>query len=246
MWIASGSPVVAEICASSGLDWVLIDGEHGPNDLYRIQTQLQACAAYPVEAMVRVPEASPVLIKQYLDLGAINLLVPMVDTAEQAAQVAQAVAYPPEGIRGVGSALARSGRWGRNKDYLLNARAGISLVVQIESTTAVENAAAILATPGVDAIFVGPSDLAATMGLLGQQSHPEVVAAVKHVFSLAAQAGKPVGVNAFNPEQAADYVRAGADFILTSADVTLLTSGTEKLAAQARTLAKLQSVPIQP
>lgn len=239
MWVVSGSTVVAEICAGAELDWLLIDGEHAPNDLQSIQAQLQVCAAYPVDVMVRVPVADEVLIKQYLDLGALNLLVPMVNTPEQAAEVARACAYPPEGIRGVGSALARSGRWGRTKNYLQTARDNISVTVQIESAMAVENAAGIIATPGVDALFIGPSDLAASMGLLGQQNHPQVTEAVLKVIELAIQAGKPVGVNAFDPQQAATYCQAGVDFILTGADVGLLVQGSNRLATEAQALKEI-------
>ena len=179
MWVCSGSTTAAEICAGSGLDWLLIDGEHAPLSLASIQEQLRAVAAYPATPVVRVPVNDRVLIKQYLDLGAQNLLVPMVDTAEAAAEAVRATRYPPEGVRGVGSALARGARWNRVERYLQRADDElVSLFVQIESATAVKDAKAIAATSGVDGIFIGPSDLAASMGLIGQQGHPEVVDAV--------------------------------------------------------------------
>jgi len=231
MWVCSGSPLVAEICAGSGLDWLLIDAEHSPNGLESLQAQLQAVAGYPLTPVVRTPSSDPVTIKQYLDLGAQNLLVPMVDTAGEAAALAQAVSYPPAGIRGVGSALARGSRWNRVEDYLGTARTTISLLVQVESTTGVENVDAIVATPGIDGIFVGPSDLAASMGFLGQQDHPEVVEAVLHCIGVATAAGVSVGVNAFAAALARRYLAAGADFILVGADVQLLARGSEQLAS---------------
>ncbi|QTX05395.1 HpcH/HpaI aldolase family protein [Agromyces archimandritae] len=230
MWVCSGSPLVAEIAAGSGLDWLLIDGEHSPNTLETILAQLQAVAAYPATPLVRVPSGDVVTIKQYLDLGVQNLLVPMVDSAEQAEAMVRAVRYPPAGVRGVGSALARAARWNRVEGYLANADETISLTVQIESAAAVDAAPAILATEGVDAIFIGPSDLAASMGVLGQQEHPEVVAAVERSIRAAVDAGKPAGVNAFAPATAERYLAAGASFVLVAADVSMLARGSEALA----------------
>lgn len=232
MWVCSGSPLMAEICAGSGLDWLLIDQEHGPNGLESVLAQLQAVAAYPVTPLVRVPGYLPVMIKQVLDLGAQNILMPMIDTAEQAEAAVRAVRYPPQGFRGVGSALARSARWNRVDDYLVSAEKHVSLFVQIESVEGVANAAAIAAVDGVDGVFVGPSDLAASMGLLNQQTHPDVVVAVKAAFVAVLAAGKPVGVNAFDPAVAADYLEAGASFILVGADVALVARGSEELATR--------------
>lgn len=233
MWVTSGSQVNAEIAAGSGLDWILIDGEHAPLSLGDIQGQLQAIAAYPTTPVVRVPFNDQVLIKQYLDLGAQNLLVPMVHTAEDAAQAVRSLRYPPEGVRGVGSALARGARWNRVENYLTRANDElVSLIVQIESAQAVENAQAIAETDGVDAIFIGPSDLAASMGLIGQQGHPDVVANVHKAIEAGRAAGKPVGINAFDPALANDYIDAGIDFILVGADVAILARQSEALAAQ--------------
>ena len=229
MWVCSGSPLVAEICAGSGLDWLLIDAEHSPNGLESILAQLHAVGSKP--ALVRAPSGDPVLIKQYLDLGVQNLLVPMVDTPAQAAELARAVAYPPEGIRGVGGALARGSRWDRFEGYLSRARDTISLFVQIESAEAVANVEQIATTPGVDGIFIGPADLAASLGLLGQQDHPDVIAAVETCVAAAVRLGVKVGLNAFAPDLARRYLAAGADFILVGADVQLLAKGSDALAA---------------
>lgn len=230
MWVCSGSAVVAEICAGAGLDWLLIDGEHSPNGLESILAQLQAVAAYPVTAVVRPPVNDTALIKQYLDLGAQTLLIPMVNSADDAAAAVAAAHYPPLGVRGVGSALARSARWNRVPDYLSTASQSVTLIVQLETAEAVMNAEAILAVDGVDAVFVGPSDLAASLGVIGQQEHPEVIAAVRHCVSMAKAAGKPIGVNAFAEHMALRYLDSGVDFILVGADVTLLARGSEALA----------------
>jgi 4-hydroxy-2-oxoheptanedioate aldolase len=232
MWLCSGSTVNAEIAAGSGLDWILIDGEHAPLSLESIQTQLQVLAAYPATPVVRVPVNNEVIIKQYLDLGAQNLLVPMVNSGDEAAAAVRAVRYPPAGVRGVGAALSRGGRWNRIDGYLQRANDEfVSLTVQIESAAAVENVEDIVGTDGVDAIFIGPSDLAASMGLIGQQTHPDVVAGVQRAIAAARAAGKPVGINAFDQKVALGYLDDGIDFILVAADVSLLARASEALAA---------------
>ncbi|OFI37055.1 2-dehydro-3-deoxyglucarate aldolase [Arthrobacter sp. SW1] len=232
MWVCSGSPLIAEICAGSGMDWLLIDAEHSPNGLESILAQLQAVHGYPVQAVVRPPFNDTVLLKQYLDLGVQNLLIPMVNSAEEARAAVAAVRYPPHGVRGVGSALARASRWNRIPDYLGRASETISVTVQIESEAAVAAVEQILAVDGVDAVFIGPSDLAASMGLLGEQEHPKVRAAVEHCLAAAQAAGKPAGVNAFNEATARAYLEAGASFVLVGADVAMLARGSETLAAK--------------
>lgn len=227
MWVCSGSPLMAEICAGSGLDWLMIDAEHSPLGLESIQLQLQAAAAYPITPVVRVPSNDTVLIKQYLDLGAQNLIVPMVNTADEAAAAVAASLYPPAGVRGVGSALARGARWNRVDNYLQRAHELVSITVQIETAEAVANAEAIVATEGIGALFIGPSDLAASMGVIGQQEHPDVVAAVERTISAATTAGVPVGVNAFNPAVADRYLDHGANFVLVGADVAIVARASE-------------------
>lgn len=233
LWACAGSPITAEIVAGSGCDWVLLDAEHSPNGLESVLAQLYSMSAYPVTPLVRPPYGDTVLIKQYLDLGAQNLLIPMVDSAEQAAEIVRAVNYPDGtpggGVRGVGSALARSARWNRVDGYLGRARSTISLTVQIESAAALANVERIAAVDGVDALFVGPSDLAASMGHIGQQSHPDVVAGVLRAINAGKDAGAPVGVNAFVPEDAERYIEAGAAFVAVGADVAILARQTETL-----------------
>jgi 4-hydroxy-2-oxoheptanedioate aldolase len=230
MWVCSGSPLVAEICAGSGLDWLLIDAEHSPNGLESILAQLQAVNGYPVQVLVRPPVNDTVVIKQYLDLGVQNLLVPMVNSKSEAKAAVAATRYPPQGVRGVGSALARGSRWNRIPDYLGRAGETVSLTVQIESEAAVAAVDEILAVDGVDAVFLGPADLAASMGVLGPQEHPDVRGAVERCLAAAKAAGKPAGVNAFNEATARAYLAAGASFVLVGADVAMLARGSEGLA----------------
>lgn len=230
MWVCTGSGTAAEIAASSGLDLLLVDAEHSPVGPETVVSLLRAAAAYPVTPLVRVPALDEVLIKQYLDLGAQNLVVPMVDTPEQAGRAASAVRYPPRGVRGVGAGFARAARWNGVPGYLEKAEEHVSLTVQIESGRAVGNAREIAATDGVDALFVGPADLGATLGHLGDQAHPEVVEAVLETVRAGRAAGTPVGVNAFAPEQARMYLEAGADFVFVTADVTLLAAGAREAA----------------
>lgn len=234
-WVTSGSATNAEIISNAGFDWVLLDAEHAPYGLETVLELLRAVGQYSVTPVVRLPNLDTVLIKQYLDLGAQNLMIPMVDTAEQAAQAVAAMHYPPRGVRGVGSALARSSRWNGVPNYLQNASETVSVTVQIESHQAVENASEICEVEGVDQIFVGPSDLAASMGLLGEQTHPDVVEAVHEVFGVAKKFGKPVGVNAFDVERAKQYLDAGADFALVGADVQLLAQSAQMLASNFKT-----------
>jgi len=234
MWVCSGSPLAAEICAGSGVDWLLIDMEHSPNSAPSVMSQLQATAGYDVAVLVRVPSHDVRDIGPVLDAGAQNLIVPMVSSAAEARAVVEAVRYPPAGRRGVGSALARASRWNRVDDYLATASASISLTVQIETREGVEAVEEIAAIDGVDAVFIGPSDLAASMGMLGRQSDPSVVDAARRCVAAVHRAGKPVGINAFDPYVARGYRDMGVDFVAVGADVAVLARGSEALAATLR------------
>jgi 4-hydroxy-2-oxoheptanedioate aldolase len=235
MWLASGSSYVTEVCAGSGIDWVLLDQEHAPNELRTTLEQLQVLAGYPdVDVVVRPPVADPVLIKQLLDIGAQNIIVPMIDGPGEAAAAVAATRYPPEGIRGVGSALARASRWNRISDYLVTADVGVSLTVQVETLAGLEHLGDIADVDGVDAMFIGPADLAASMGKLGQPEHPEVVSTIENALATIVARGKSAGVNAFNESIARRYLQAGASFVLVGADVALLARGAEELAARYR------------
>jgi 4-hydroxy-2-oxoheptanedioate aldolase len=233
MWLASGSSYVTEICAGSGIDWVLLDQEHAPNDLRTTLEQLQVLAGYPdVDVLVRPPAADPVFIKQLLDIGVQNLIVPMIDDADAAAMAVAATRYPPEGIRGVGSALARASRWNRISDYLVTADATVSLTVQVETVAGLRHLGDVVEVDGVDAVFIGPADLAASMGRLGQPEHPEVVSSIEAALATIVEHEKAAGVNAFNEVIARRYLAAGASFVLVGADVALLARGAEQLATR--------------
>ena len=233
MWLASGSSYVTEICAGSGIDWVLLDQEHAPNDLRTTLEQLQVLAGYPdVDVLVRPPAADPVFIKRLLDIGVQNLIVPMIDDADAAASAVAATRYPPEGIRGVGSALARASRWNRISDYLVTADATVSLTVQVETVAGLQHLRDVADVDGVDAVFIGPADLAASMGKLGQPEHPEVVSSIEAALATIVEHGKVAGVNAFNEAIARRYLQAGASFVLVGADVALLARGADQLAAR--------------
>ena len=235
LWQALADPYAAEICAGSGFDWLLVDGEHAPNDLRSILGTLQAVAAYPVHPVVRIPQGDAALIKQVLDIGATTLLVPMVESPEQAALLSRAMRYPPHGMRGVGSAIARSARWTRYPNYLQEANERVCLLVQVESAEALAQVEAIAAVDGVDGVFIGPSDLAASMGYLGQPAHPEVRAAIDLAIGKIAAAGKAPGILCADEALARHYLALGARFVAVGVDTTLLVRATTALASAFKT-----------
>ena len=235
MWAATGSPYVTEIVAGSGTDWLLLDQEHAPNDITSTLAQLQVLAGYPdVDVVVRPPSADPVGIKRLLDIGVTNLMVPMVDTPEQAAAAVAATRYPPAGIRGVGAALARASAWNRISDYLVTADDGISLTVQVETVAAMQALPQICAVPGVAGVFIGPADLAASMGRLGKPEGDDVVEAIEQALGVISAAGIGAGVNAFNETIARRYLAAGAGFVLVGADAALIARGADQLVRRYR------------
>ncbi len=231
IFIGLVSPAATEICATAGFDWLLIDGEHAPNNPVTVLPQLQAASAYGLPVVVRPVNHDPALIKQYLGIGAQSLLVPMVETAEQAEALVQAVRYPPRGIRGVGTALERGARWNAVEGYFARADEETCLIVQIESRAGLDNLAAILAVDGVDGVFIGPADLAASLGFLGQPMHAEVKAAIEAAIRQIAAAGKAPGVFASDPATARHYRGCGASFIAVGADTSLLRNAAVALAS---------------
>lgn len=224
-------PVVAEINAGAGFDWLMFDVEHAPNDLRTVLHQLQVVAAYDTSSVVRPDHGDTVVIKRLLDVGAQTLLVPMVESAAQAEDLVHAVRYPPNGIRGVGPSLARAARWNRVEGYLANAEAEICLIVQIESVAGVGAIEQIAAVEGVDALFVGPSDLGASMGHLGEPDHPEVLVAVDDAIVRIVANGKPAGVFATSRVHAKRWIELGATFVAVGSDTSLLARATAELAA---------------
>ena len=228
MWISLADPVAAEISAGAGFDWLMIDAEHSPNDLRTLLAQLQAVNGYPVSAVIRPPRADAVIIKQYLDLGAQTILVPMIDTAEQAEEMVRAVLYPPQGIRGVAS--ARAARWGRIDDYYRQANDEMCVLVQVETIKGVKNLMDIARVDGVDGVFIGPSDLGAALGHIGDATHPAVREAVVASITAVRAAGKPAGVLSVNPTLAREYRDAGANFVAVGVDTSMLAKHTKALA----------------
>lgn len=220
----------AELLVGTGFDWLLIDAEHGPNDIRSILAQLQALEGRGTDVLVRVPDHDPAGIKRILDIGARTLLVPMVDSAEQARALVRATRYPPEGIRGVGTALARAAQWNGLSDYLHWSNDEICLIVQAESRAGLEALDDILAVDGVDAVFIGPSDLAASMGHLGGADHPEVRAAVLDAIGRIARSNKAAGVFATRLEDAHAFCQAGAAFVALGTDTLLLRHAAQGLA----------------
>lgn len=235
LWQALASPYSAEVCAGAGFDWLLFDGEHAPNDIRSMLAQIQAVGAYPVEPVARLPYGDAVMMKQYLDIGFRTVLVPMVDTAEQAGAVARSTMFPPEGNRGVASAIGRASRFGRTPGYLQSAGDDVCLIVQIESVEALTNVREIADVDGVDGVFFGPSDLAASMGLLGQPTHPDVVAAIEAGIGKVADADVFCGVFASGPDTARDWSARGVRFISVGTDIGILAGGAAAMASAAKT-----------
>jgi len=228
LWFCLADPTCAEICAGAGFDWMMIDSEHSPNDVRAIQTQLQAVLAYPTHPVVRPPVGDAIIIKQLLDVGAQTLLIPMVETVEQAKMLVQAMRYPPAGIRGLGG--ARAARWGRVGQYLAEADREVCLLVQIETRTGLENLEAIAAVEGIDGMFVGPADLSASVGHLGNWKHPEATAAIEGAIQRIVAAGKPAGILALEESAAHRFLELGCTFVAVGVDTYLLAHATESLA----------------
>lgn len=230
LWVGLCNANAAEALATTGYDWLLLDGEHAPNDPASVLEQLRAVAPYPVHPVVRPVIGDVALIKQYLDVGAQTLLVPMVDTAEQAETMVKAMRYAPAGIRGMGAALARASRYNQVDDYLTHADAQMCLLVQAETTTAIANLEAIANTEGVDGVFFGPADLSASMGYPGQPGHPDVVKTMLDGIATVRKAGKAPGILMTDPVQAQRYLDAGALFVAVGVDMLVLVAAAQALA----------------
>ncbi|HSV47646.1 MAG TPA: 4-hydroxy-2-oxoheptanedioate aldolase [Ramlibacter sp.] len=231
LWLSMAEPYLAEVSATAGFDWMLIDGEHAPNDLRSTLATLQAMAPYRGQPVVRAVAGETHLLKQLLDIGAQNILVPMVDTAEQARQLVLATQYPPVGIRGVGSAVGRASRWSQRGDYLDVADSEVCLLVQVESTTALKNLEAICEVQGVDGVFIGPADLAASMGHRGKPGHPQVQAAIEQAMKTIVASGKAAGTLTSDPALARRYLELGCTYVAVGVDILLFANAARKLAA---------------
>ena len=231
-WLSMADAYLAEVSATAGFEWLLIDAEHAPNDVRSILAQLQAVAPYSAEAVVRPVNGDPALLKRLLDIGARNLLVPMIDTADQARACVAAVRYPPHGIRGVGSAVGRASRWSSRTDYLDIADSEICLLVQAETVTALDNLEAICAVEGVDGVFIGPADLAASMGHRGKPGDPEVQNAIEAAMRTIIASGKAAGTLTSDPVLARRYLELGCTFVATGVDILTFANAARKLARE--------------
>lgn len=221
IWSMSGSPLVVEALGCAGYDFVVLDMEHSPNDVPRMLGLLQAIAGTPAAPLVRLPWNDMVVAKQVLDLGAQSLMVPFIQNAEEARAAVAATRYPPDGVRGV-AGMSRASRFAGVPGYLEKAADELCVVLQIETIEAVGKIAEIAAVPGVDSIFVGPSDLSASMGHIGRIDHPEVQQALADAAKACAEAGKPSGILAANAEQAKTYLGYGYSWAAAGSDLGLI------------------------
>lgn len=229
LWCSLPGAYAAEAVAGSGFDWLLFDTEHSPGDPLTVLAQLQAVAPYPVSAVVRPASNDAVLIKRFLDLGAQTLLIPYVQDAAEARAAVAAMRYPPEGIRGV-SGVTRATRFGRIPDYGRTAHRELCLLVQIETRQALDNLESIAAVDGVDGVFIGPADLAASLGHVGQPGHPEVTALIETAIGRIRACGKPAGILTPDPVFAARCIALGTLFTAVGVDAAILARSTDALA----------------
>lgn len=234
LWSVLANPTVAELLGASGFDWLLIDMEHAPNELPGVQAQLQALRGSATTPIVRPPWNDLVWVKRVLDLGAQTLLIPYVQTAEEAAQAVSSMRYPAAGRRGVAGGT-RATQWGRIRDYYKHAEEELCLLVQVESRQGLDNLDAIAATPGVDGVFIGPADLSADMGHLGNAQHPEVQAAIEDAVRRIRAKGKAAGILARGEGAGRKWLEAGCLFVAAGVDASLLAQAADGLAGGFRT-----------
>jgi 4-hydroxy-2-oxoheptanedioate aldolase len=230
LWSSLCSPITAEIIGDAGFDWILLDTEHSPNETPSLLAQMQAMARGTATPIVRPAWNDPVLIKRVLDIGAPAILVPFVQSAEEARMAVAACRYPPAGIRGI-TVSGRGARYGRVKDYLKKADAEVCVLVQVETREALEALEAIAAVDGIDGVFVGPSDLAASLGHIGNPAHPEVQAAIEDAARRLKAVGKPSGILAPVEADARRYIEWGYGFVAVGSDLGLLAKNADALAA---------------
>ncbi len=229
-WVGMADPYAAEITATAGFDWLLIDGEHAPNDLRSILAQLQIVQASPSHAVVRLPVGETWMIKQVLDAGVQSVLIPIVESADQARELVRAVTYPPNGIRGVGASLARASKFGDVSDYTQTADAEICLLVQVENRAGLAALDEILTVDGVDGVFIGPADLAADLGYPGNAGHPDVLDAIYDALTRIVAAGKAAGILTLDPVMQQKCADLGVIFLATNIDVSLFAKSVRQAA----------------
>ena len=228
LWSSLSSAAATEILCDSGFDWILIDTEHAPNETPMVADQLRAASMGSASPVVRPAWNDPVILKRLLDVGVQTLLVPFVQSAEEAARAVAATRYPPHGIRGVAS-VHRSNRYGRVPDYFARADAEMCVLVQLENRASVDALEAIAAVDGVDGIFIGPSDLAASLGHLGNNSHPDVRTTIEQACRRARAVGKAIGILAPVESDARAYLDMGFSYVAVGSDVVVLRKGCDAL-----------------
>lgn len=233
LWTSLANAYAIEILAGSGYDWLSLDMEHSPNDLASVLAQVQAMGAYEVEPVVRLVRFDKDLVKQYLDLGVRTLVLPNVDSAEQAREIVAATRYPARGIRGV-SGQQRANRWGRVKDYVYEADRELCVLAQIESGDGVKHSGEIAAVDGIDGVFVGPNDLAASLGLLGRSGDTAVQEAISEVVSKVSAARKASGILAPDENDAIRYIGEGYTMLGIGTDQGLLARASDSLVQRVR------------
>ena len=233
VWAMSGSPVAAEALGFAGYDFVVLDMEHAPNDVPQTLAVLQALGGTPAAALVRLPWNDPVTVKRVLDCGAQTLLFPYIESPEAAVAAVAATRYPPEGVRGM-AAMHRAGRYGTVANYFLRAAEEICVVPQLETETALRRLPEIAAVSGVDALFIGPGDLSASMGLIGQVAHDEVQEALANAAASCRAAGKPSGILAPNPEMARRFLDYGYSWVAVASDLAMMMSRAREFIAETR------------
>jgi 4-hydroxy-2-oxoheptanedioate aldolase len=234
LWCSLCSNITAEIVAHSGFDWLLLDTEHSPNELPDVLTQLQAVQAGTASAIVRPAWNDIVLIKRYLDIGAQSLLIPFVQNADEACAAVAATRYPPAGIRGI-TGSGRASRYGRVKDYLKSASNEICLLVQVETKSALDQVEKIASVEGIDGVFIGPNDLSASFGHIGNWGHADVQAALKNAVTRLKKIGKPAGILTPNEEEAKRFIDWGYTFVAVGSDLGLLARNADALAKKFKT-----------
>jgi 4-hydroxy-2-oxoheptanedioate aldolase len=242
LWCGMASAMSAEILAGAGFDWIVIDGEHAPNDIPLLVAQLQAMRGGTAEPVFRVPWNEPVIIKRALDVGARSLLIPFVQNAEEARKAVSAARYPPRGIRGV-AVVPRANNYGRIRNYHRNAHLDTCILVQIETRSALKEIEAIAAVDGVDGLFIGPSDLAADFGHLADNKHPEVQAAIKDAARRIRSAGKSAGTLSGILDDVEPFFEMGFNFTAAGSDVGLLARSAESITARFHSAIPAEQIP---
>ncbi len=231
LWVSLCNAYSAEIVAGAGFDWLLLDTEHSPNEVSGVLAQLQAVVPYPVSAAVRPSWKDTVQQKRFLDIGAQTLLIPYVQNEEEAAMAVAGMRYPPRGIRGVGGTM-RASDFGRNKNYMHDCEDELCLLVQVETQEGLDNLEAIAKVDGIDGVFIGPSDLSASLGHLGNPGHHEVQSAIEDAIRQVRALGKAPGILTLDKKLAHRYIECGSLFTAVGMDVALLARGAEGLAGE--------------